>query len=756
LHALTAIAENYGSKAISLYSVTLWDAVKFEILQAQDMDLAEQSLELLSAIGITLSKDNGDGLLNFLKPIIKECNEHLEDAPTKQSEAASQMLYTVCSSTWLACNVVLSGVLPQLFTLYSSTRDMPKRRSLIHTFAKLTEASSLVFGNWGKNPRYQEENSEKDTSRFGTASRNSLLDFKEQAVDLVTSGLTVASIKDVSLRLALLEASKQLIGVREALTDADISKIISILNSILLKEEVYGKDEARSSAINVLDAIAKQRPQLIIEQCFPAFMGQLPDTDVGHNGKYVPILEAFAKIGVEDKILGTVVLRLRNKLVNAIRYDATAEYIQAILSALLYSISNSTSSLLGKDDFCPYYSDLIVPLSKDISASLKPHQKQDVVFGLIGRICNEILRQQTSAFQSSLPGIFNLATESSPTWTPNPDVAQSDGQYLIISAFILASLRRDVVLSYDKKLLLDLFLNLARNQQLTPGTKAAVSQLLSLLLNKFFTNAELKQNLQPSLDELLSKFSSIPTLFAILKALVLRNSPILNTTLPLLVTSLSSTINGPSIAHGFSLLLEPDPVLSKENHCNISPLHKQKTFATVIPPIADSVRTAETGAKKNFLVALAGILRWLPFSVLEPEITSLCPLLLQTLDIEGEPDIKVGALDQLTAILESKSEVLEPHASSLITRLLNLSSASTSTTKFQHPPRIRAKALQCLAFVPTKLKREIAIPYRTQVSKKLTGALDDGRRAVRSEAVKCRRVWIELDGGSDDNDEDDK
>jgi DNA repair/transcription protein MET18/MMS19 len=120
-------------------------------------------------------------------------------------------------------------------------------------------------------------------------------------------------------------------------------------------------------------------------------------------------------------------------------------------------------------------------------------------------------------------------------------------------------------------------------------------------------------------------------------------------------------------------------------------------------------------------------------------VTLLSSGLLQTLDIAGEDDIKVGTMDMLILILQERSQVLEEHIGSVITRLLSI------TSSYQNPPRVREKALHCLTLLPVKLRTEVVLPYRKQVVKKLTAALDDRRRAVRTEAVRCRTKWIDMD-----------
>jgi len=231
-----------------------------------------------------------------------------------------------------------------------------------------------------------------------------------------------------------------------------------------------------------------------------------------------------------------------------------------------------------------------------------------------------------------------------------------------------------------------------------------------------------------------------------MKGLILRNDPLSTAIYPRLLKILENEGCGKIVAYGFSTLLEPDELLSKENHCIISPLHKQKVFATLIPSIFNSYRSASASIKQNYLIAFSGIIQWLSYETIESDVGSVTPLLLQSLSIEGENDIKVANVEQITNIIQQNSQVFEDHASSLISLLINLSSSQ------KHSPTLREKAIQCLALLAERIRKEIIIPYRKQVIKKLTPALDDRRRAVRTEAVRCRTKWINLDLADDDDD----
>lgn len=121
--------KDYGPRTISLYSVTLWDALKFEILNSEEEDLAQEALSGLAEIARSLSRASSGALNAYLKPIAKECNEHLEDAPTKQSQAAGRILGAIASVSPEVTNTVLRAVLPTLFTLYQAADNIPKRRA---------------------------------------------------------------------------------------------------------------------------------------------------------------------------------------------------------------------------------------------------------------------------------------------------------------------------------------------------------------------------------------------------------------------------------------------------------------------------------------------------------------------------------------------------------------------------------------------------------------------------------------------------
>lgn len=276
-----------------------------------------------------------------------------------------------------------------------------------------------------------------------------------------------------------------------------------------------------------------------------------------------------------------------------------------------------------------------------------------------------------------------------------------------------------------------------------------------MLINKFIDPKTMEATLQGAgldIEKLLSSPSnpqSATICFAVVKSLLIQGkssaltSKYLQTLLQLL------PVQDRAFSSHFASLLAPDDILVKDNHCLVSGLYKQKAFNQLVPPIISAVRMADPEAKTNYLIALSGILRWLPYSMLESSLSTLIAPLLQTLDLNEPHDheIKISALTIFESILMHQPDLVAEHVASLITRLLKCTSGAN------HSAKVRAKSLQCLALVPKQLKREVVMPYRRETTRKLWASLDDPKRDVRVEGVRARDAWYRLDDGADDDDD---
>ena len=177
--------------------------------------------------------------------------------------------------------------------------------------------------------------------------------------------------------------------------------------------------------------------------------------------------------------------------------------------------------------------------------------------------------------------------------------------------------------------------------------------------------------------------------FWIAKALILRLVMVENL-LERLLDMLTNKSHGAAAARGFGLLLSPDEVVSKENGAVIRLLAKQKVFTVCAPAIAKAFRDADLRTKSNYLVALSGILRHIPTEVLLPEIETLLPLLLQSLDLEDQV-VKAATIETLTVVSHESPRAVEGHVGSLVSRLLKSAADPKTNTPVGAPADKRSK-----------------------------------------------------------------
>lgn len=749
LQTITASVTEYGPRTVSLYSITLWDSLKFEILNVQQEDLAQEALAGLAAIARTLSQGTSGPLNAYLRPIIKECNEHLEDAPTKQSQAAARILHGISDVSAEVTNILLAGVLPTMFLLFQTADTMAKRRGLLEVLVQLVQANINVYGDWRKIGPAGEQ-----------VGNNALAQFRDQAVEVMLNGLETAPAKEVSFRLVCLQGLLQLSKARQLLTDEDVGRIIQLLHSIVIHEESYGKDEVKDAAINGIVDVAHQKPQVVVDKAFPAFLAQLPDTDADGSKAYLTVLEAFAKLAGEEQVFDTVLLRLKNKFSAAVQQGASSEYIVALLSAILYALTKGEAKLSQSLEKSTYYNDIALPLLQRASSTDASHPAafdDSKTLDLVGRICNLIIRSQSAQQQSAVAAeVYTLfrGTLQQDLVPFNVEASAETHKTMIVSTHLLASFRRETALPTEVQLLISSLAKYAQQPSLSPPVRSASLRQMSLIINKYYSASALKT----CMDPLVADFDifnpekldppRIRIIFACLKGIVLRSSPVLSTLYPTLLSLLSHPQYGGTVAHGFSTLLQPDDLLTKQNHSQILSLHKHKTFALLVPSITKAFREADAQTKSNFLIALSGALQWISFDIVVEEITQLVTLLLQSLDLKGVDSVKAAAIGTLMSTLVEKPQVLEEHANALISRLLT--NATSKDKDRTNPPAVRVAALKALTLVAEKLKQETVLPYRRQVVKKLIVALDDGKREVRSVAVKCRAKWLGVDDEEDD------
>lgn len=230
----------------------------------------------------------------------------------------------------------------------------------------------------------------------------------------------------------------------------------------------------------------------------------------------------------------------------------------------------------------------------------------------------------------------------------------------------------------------------------------------------------------------------------------LRNHPMTHELILDLILQLADQNRGAQLAKDFQYLLAPSDLLCKENSAIMRPLYKQRPFALCMHDfLIDYEKCSDKSVKSNYLVALAGVLKYTPSEVILPAIEHLIPVLLQGMETPGS-GVKAASIDVLlTAIVQSPASV-EGHMRSIIKRLIDRIH-NTIEAPSDSPAAVRGMALRCLAAIPGHIKETITLPHKLEVLRELECAVNDGKRSVRDEAVHCRYIWFNLtEDGEDD------
>ncbi|KAJ5971337.1 Armadillo-like helical [Penicillium vulpinum] len=784
LSTLIACIHSYDPDTVSKYSITIWEVLKFEILNAQEEFLSENSLEALQAITQRLSEGVTEvsqelPLAKFLQPITKECNEQLQEPQNKKAKPAQSILSCVAAASPVSFILVVQTVVAPIFTLYQEADGIVKQRALLETLNVLFEAATTVFGQW--------------TTRGGEAAiENPLLEFKDQFSDLFGQALMGAAKEEVSFRVTALKGFLRLSTLRNFFQENEIGLFVQYLDEILLKEESVGRNDLKKEAIAALAEISKHKPRLIVDITFPAFVATLPEEDEGSDALYLPTLETLAQISVERDIFETLFRRLFSKLSILLQKEqpGSVAYPRAILATLLYVMQQRNMEQDQSVDL--YFDRVVVGLCRDVAAAAAGKAKNRIlndptVLDTLGRLCNLLVRSVSIQKQEKVAeNVYSLFSED---FVPIPftqTTSADQERTIIVSTYLLAGLSKDCS---DKiphtnpdmsALLLDLVHRSVSSTE--PATHQAYLRHLALLVNKFLSKQDvtiaekLFDSLLQSRDTESQSLSpaTIRTIFWLSKALILRIAPTTTHIITSLLALLSSQDQQTSAtaAQGFSIILGEDDILSATNGATIRLLCRQRLFTTVIPLISSRIREVNIAGtddstaapkspdhiKPSHLTALAGILSTIPTALVMPELPTLLPLLLQSLDLQTADSVAVrtATLDTLAVIIRDNGVVVIDqcgHVQSLVTRLLKTTATNVGPGAV-NSPRLRADALKCLnllakyqvpgaaanARVPPGISP--LLPVKNQVLRSLRAVLDDPKRDVRKAAVDARAAWL--------------
>ncbi|KAJ8443313.1 hypothetical protein Cgig2_015794 [Carnegiea gigantea] len=190
----------------------------------------------------------------------------------------------------------------------------------------------------------------------------------------------------------------------------------------------------------------------------------------------------------------------------------------------------------------------------------------------------------------------------------------------------------------------------------------------------------------------------------------------------------------------YVFMSDAEDCLNRTFHATVRPLYKQRFFSTVMPILMSAAKKLDSPTLRSMLyLAIGHVISNTPLLAVLTEAKKLLPVLLDVMSLVSEDilnkDLVYNLLLVLSGLLTDKGgqEAAAENAHVIINCL-------TKLVSYPHKMLVRETAVQCLAAMSGMPYARI-YPMRAQVLRALSKVLDDPKRAVRQEAVKCRRSW---------------
>lgn len=416
--------------------MTIWDSLKYEILNIQEEDLEEEALGALQAIATKLSHgvtstQEATPLARYLRPITRECNERLQKPQEKQAKAAGQILYALSRSSTIVLSFVVNSVLPSSISIYETSETILKKTALLEVFAGISDSAYVV-------------ESKSEGSELPEEHRNPLVQYKDRLYELASSALMGGSSQEMSFRVAAAKLLLRLCLLRHCLQESEIGLMIKYFCELVLSEDPDGRDDLKNEAIQALIGISKTRPSLVQDISIPEFVSRLPDSCLGNKSDYLVVLEGVAQLSVEQSIAHTLARRLLNKLEVVLKQDSSPAYPRALLSTLFYILSRQDDFEQPSMDL--FYEKVVISFIRQaalasVGGAPITALNEESTMEALGRLANLVVRKADAKKQQFVGSqIYSLFTNEDDL-KPLPfrqDSPIEQRQTMVLSAWLMA------------------------------------------------------------------------------------------------------------------------------------------------------------------------------------------------------------------------------------------------------------------------------------------------------------------------------
>ncbi|KAI0738521.1 ARM repeat-containing protein [Daedaleopsis nitida] len=761
----------YGAAVAREFARKLWNTLKLEIFQPTDSVTEEKALKTTQVLITTIYSANGAEnvddveIAGLAKDACEECIQILREPEKSQAKHAIKVLCAFMSTTPSVARFTLARAVPHFVRMFHDPDELPNRAPTLRLLADLIEAA-------------RESTSSQDPEVLPEEGDVPLSPYKDEVLGVLTVGL-----KSPAPAHPAMDALKSMVRTPGLLADEELGFIVHNVNEVLQKDEE--ETDISDVSLDLLCTVSTVAPSHVAGNTLPLLFTALPDRAPAREAEverlqYWRTLASLRKLCTQPDLFETLVVRLSTKLdllcgpssltsPSAEDPEPAAAYAHSILKTLADVLAakieaGHTDVIKYIDRLVPRLFNLFVWSALEAERSARPVVATDprllVVVAQIVTLITQTLtatRQETfiqAVFAAYLEGdVSQLAQgiQKIPVdkkfmpLEPSASVAQKN--LLVLFSAAVVALHKQVALPVsDEVAFLDNLLQRIVGHAENALQREALMHLIAAVVNRHadkldsflsthvdgFWEAQIAET--SVLTE--TRQNAISTFTWLTKALLVRGHPKAIHNVDRLFGLFGDEHVSWDAARAVGRIPGTDNVLTKRNHAIVRILYAQKYCNSVLPRIIEGAKTSLHSSRRNaYLVALAALIKSVPKSTYAHEMTALMPLLLRGLDLPDN-EIRASVIDTLQAAATSgakENSVMDEHASSLVATMLR-------NCLVAHMPsaRVRVAALRYLATLPSVVRYDVLHPQKTTVIRELAKALDDPKRAVRSEAVEAR------------------
>ncbi|KAG7194314.1 uncharacterized protein KQ657_004526 [Scheffersomyces spartinae] len=756
LITLLECIESYSQETIVQYWLSIWNAVKFEILHnevttqlkpnedylippnyiTQYGDDSEEKtlllvLDLFTKI-LDKFEDNYDALKSYLDIVITELTPKLKGLKEKSYKHSIIILSVLAScneSSFLTISKFLFST--DIWGKYIDNETITtiehqneplntsKQRDLIDSFGYMFIAYDILASNTNLDDSFTQT--------------NSLFTHKDHLLIFMGQLLQSSSLLEKTLKCKLIQQLTKLIRLPEYLNPREDLLVITYFNDNLIS--TIDQEKTSWDTDIVLREIVLNMKKLsnndviismFIEQCLPNILNHL----TADFPSYPKILNLLSELVFNYRMLETLSIRLLGRLTDASTFAGESQFGKLIIDTLVKLIINSPESIL-KVNFESWYKNFI----PRFLTSIVNHNIDSMDYGTI-EACGEFLGL-----------VIRLTHKLKHQFIINDYMTRYHGtsfesmnKAIIISNRVLSNIDKSVDYSPDYTSIIGLLQQRNGDEYL----RLSYLQTLAIIMNKFTKGID-----EEYLEELYGNLTLIKQveLFAwVIKGLVMKLDPLGVKFLLKLVTKLKEESS--PVAKAFNIIYIDLPnfipfhfpnysngsgPINDVRNLNVKPLYKQFTFEQILPELIEGYTSTRN---TTYLVALSLVLNNLPSSIYQPHLKQILPLIMNSLVLNSPMLIK-ASLMTLEMIIAEDSLVMD-QLDTIVPRLLSLSLSGSAET--------RTLSLKCIynlfnGFQP----REKLFKYKQQTLTQLIPVLDDRKRHIRKIACDIRQELYEMD-----------